>query len=261
MLSSPTMRTFWYLLLTDLKVFRKSWFDQIINMMIWTSTITIVFTYLMPSFGLSTGYSLFMIGGLCASGSLFNIFPSVMALVNDFEGDRIVAYYLTLPISGRLVFIRSIVYYAISGMAMSWIVFPLCKVLAWHQFDLTNFSLLKYLLIFVVSNFFYGAFTLFLATMVPDVTKIGLVWMRILYPLWFLGGFQFSWTVLYNNAPIFAYINLCNPFVYIMEGTRAAISGQEGYISFWICIAVLIVATVLVSALGLYRIKRRLDFV
>jgi ABC-2 type transport system permease protein len=250
---------FCYLLLTDLKIFKKDYYTYLINMIIWASTITLVFTYLMPSFGLETSYSTFMISGLVASGSTFTVFPSVMMLINDIEGDRIISYYLTLPIPASLVLLRSVVYYTFSSMAISWIILPYCKFLAWNRFDLSNFSLSKFILIFIIGNMFYGSFTLFLATCVPSATKIGTIWMRILYPMWFLGGFQFSWDVLYKQVPLLAVCNLCNPFVYLMEGTRAAIMGQQDFISFWICCLMLLGATFLFCLFGIVRMKKRLD--
>lgn len=255
------MTTFWYLLLTDLTVFKQNLWHQLLDMLIWASTITIVFTYLMPAFGLSQGYSGFVIASLCASGTLFNIFPSVMNLVNDFDGERMIGYYLTLPIPSWLVFVKLMVFYAISGMTMGIVVLPWCKLIVGSNFDLSNLSLLKYLMIFIVSNMFYGTFTLFLATCVPNPTKIGRIWMRILYPLWFLGGFQFSWDVLYANAPMFAYINLLNPFVYIMEGTRSAILGDISSINCFVAVGLLLCYCVAFGVLALKRMKRRLDFV
>lgn len=255
------MNTFWYLLLADLKVFRQGMRGQIIDMLIWASTISLVFTYLMPAFGLAQTYGSFMIASLCASGALFNVFPSVMWLINDFDGDRIVGYYLTLPIPSWMVFLKSIVYYAISGMTISAVLLPWNKLIVGKAFDLSNFNLVKYLLIFAVGNIFYAAFTLFLATCVPDVTKIGRIWMRILYPLWFMGGFQFSWDVLYKHVPWFASVSLANPFVYLMEGTRAAILGDIGSIPFWTSLLVLFGFCIGLTIIALMRIKRRLDFV
>jgi ABC-type polysaccharide/polyol phosphate export permease len=256
------MTTFWYLLLTDLTVFKQNIRHQLLDMLIWASTITLVFTYLMPAFGLASSYSSFMIASLCASGSLFNIFPSVMNLVNDFDGDRIISYHLTLPLPSWLVFVRLMLFYAISGMAMSIVVLPWCKLIVGSNFDLSQMNIFQYLLIFIASNMFFGTFTLFLATCVPNVTKIGRIWMRILYPMWFLGGFQFSWDVLHTHVPVLAYLNLLNPFVYIMEGTRVAILGAAASsINCYLAVVVLLCYCGALGMLALKRMKRRLDFV
>lgn len=255
------MKTFWYLLLTDLTVFKQNIRHQVLDMLIWASTITLVFTYLMPAFGLSAGYSGFMIASLCASGSLFNIFPSVMNLVDDFEGERIIGYHLTLPLPSWMVFLKLMIFYAISGMTMGIVVLPWCKLIVGSSFDLSQMSVIQYMLMFVSANMFYGTFTLFLATCVKDVTKIGRIWMRILYPLWFLGGFQFSWDVLHTHFPLLAYINLLNPFVYIMEGTRGAILGPISSINCYVAVVVLLVYCGTLGVVALKRMKRRLDFV
>ena len=85
--------------------------------------------------------------------------------------------------------------------------------------------------------------------------------MRFVYPLWFLGGFQYSWQVLYDFSPLFAYVSLLNPVLYVMEGTRAAILGQEGSLNFWLCILMLIFFTLLCGWHALKQLKRQLDYI
>jgi ABC-type multidrug transport system permease subunit len=184
-----------------------------------------------------------------------------MNLVTDFEGDRIISYYLTLPIPSWLVFLRSIIYYAINATALGIFVLPIGKLLLGSKFDSSALSISKFLLIFLITNIFYGSFTLWITSRVPNSLKIGNVWMRLVYPLWAFGGFQFSWQVLYNFMPYFAYVNLLNPIMYTMEGIRAAVLGQEGYLPFWSSVSVLIAFSLFFAWHGIRLLKRQLNFI
>ena len=249
------------LLFTDFAVLKQVVVDQVINLMIWVICNVLVISYLMPSFGLSESYGSFILAGLCASAGLFGVFPSVVNLISDFEGDRIIDYYLTLPLPSWLVFARAMLYYAINAAIIGSMVLPLGKLLLWNSFDITQVCLYKFLIIFVVTNLFYGAFTLWVASRVRNLIKIGNIWMRFVFPIWFLGGFQFSWHVLFQKWPLLAYLNLLNPMTYIMEGTRAAILGQSGYLPFWLCVVVIMFFSILCAWHSIIRLKKRLDFI
>ena len=84
------------------------------------------------------------------------------------------------------------------------------------------------------------------------------VWMRFVFPLYIFGGFQFTWYSMYAIAPWFAIVNLGNPFVYGIEGTRAALLGQTGYLNFWLCTVVLAVTGIILFGITLKRLKRKL---
>ena len=66
---------------------------------------------------------------------------------------------------------------------------------------------------------------------------------------------------MYGAAPALAYANLANPLLYPMEGMRAAIVGQEGFINYWLCLAAIILCSGILIALSLWLFKKRLDCV
>jgi ABC-type multidrug transport system permease subunit len=257
---SSYLNAMWYLLQTDFKIFKQTIFDKIIDLCIWITTMTGVTVYLMPAFGLAPSYGNFMIAGLAASAGMFEQWSAAINLVSDLEGNNITSFYLTLPIPPRLIFVRNIISYAFNSLVLTIIVLPVCKLVAWHHIDFSHLHLGKFFIIFMLTNIFYGTFGLWLASMVKSLTKIGSVWMRYVYPLWFLGCFQYSFKVLHNLFPLFAYINYCNPMTYAMEGTRAAILGQEGFLNFWLCASMMIFFTLLLSVWGIWNMKKRLDF-
>jgi ABC-type polysaccharide/polyol phosphate export permease len=251
----------WKLLQSDLEIFTQTIGDKLIDLFIWIVTMVLVTNYLMPSFGLTTDYTGFMVASLVVSAGLFEVYGSVTTLISDFEGHDITSYYCTLPMPSYLVFIEKIAYYTINTCAMGILVLPISKLLAWNTLDLSQLHIGKFLLIFMLSNIFYASFTLWTTSRVKGMEQIGSVWMRFVYPLWFLGGFQYSWLVLYKFSPTLAYISLINPMVYVMEAARAAVLGQEGSLPYWACLGMLALFTVLCTWHGLTRLKKRLDYI
>jgi ABC-type polysaccharide/polyol phosphate export permease len=116
-------------------------------------------------------------------------------------------------------------------------------------------------LIIVVANLFFGTFALWVTTFIKDFDHLGSLWTRFIFPIWFLGGFQFPWSTMHELVPTLAYITLLDPVVYTMEGTRSAMLGGATYFNAWLCIAVLSLFCVLCFADGMRRLKKRLDFV
>lgn len=261
MYSLSPRKVFKELLLTDVYILKSTILDQVINLSIWVTANVLVMGYLMPSFGLSSGYAVFNLAALCASAGLFGVFPSVVNMVDDFEGKRIIDFYLTLPLPSKLIFVRSIIYYALNFSLLGILVLPLGQILLWDRFSLLQVDWFKFAIIFVLIHLFYGAFTLWIASRVKSLLKIGNVWMRFVFPLWFLGCFQFSWSVLYSNKPFLGIIALFNPITYAMEGIRVTVLGQEGYLNFWLCCGMLLFFFLLCSWRSIVRLQKRLDFV
>ena len=185
--------TWKYLLLTDLHVFKGVIVDKLINLCIWVVTNIGIFTYVLPAFGLQQDYGPFLFAGLCASAGLFEVFPSVAALVSDIKGNQVLLYQCTLPIPSSLVLLRVIAYNAIGACMLGLFVLPIGSLILWNQFSLSSINWLQLLLILPLMSLFFGSYTLFIVSRVNNMEKIGNTWMRFVYPLWFMGGFQFSW--------------------------------------------------------------------
>ena len=108
---------------------------------------------------------------------------------------------------------------------------------------------------------FYACFVIWVSSIVANMAHMGSVWARYIFPMWFMGGFQFSWIALHKALPNVAYINLLNPMMYITEAGRVSMLGQANYINFWLCLLAISAFSVLCFALGIRNLKRRLDFV
>lgn len=252
---------FWQLLHVEFLIFKQTIVDKLLNSFVWAGTTIPIAGYILPLFGLSPEYAAFFAAGFGISCGWFEIFPQVANLIADLEGERHIDYQLTLPLSSWLIFLKMACATMANTFLMNTVSLSMAKVMLWHNFSLTKLSLIKLLIMLIVSSFFFGCFTILMASIVKNMSTIGNTFMRVMHPLCWLGGFQFSWKAICSFAPWLGYGILLNPYLYAAEGMRAAILGQSGYLPFWPCICMLLLFSVLFAWLGISRLKRRLDFI
>ena len=77
--------------------------------------------------------------------------------------------------------------------------------------------------------------------------------------MYMFGGYLYSWHAVYALSAIGGYLSLVNPLIYTMEGMRAAILGQEGYLPFWFSFVALMLFTIAFAWNAISRLKKRLD--
>jgi ABC-type polysaccharide/polyol phosphate export permease len=244
----------------DLTVFKQNLVDKIIDIGIWVILTIVVTGYVMPFFGLSN-FGPFQFGGVLAAIGLFELYSSVVDVVVDLEGDRVINYNLTLPIPSVLALLSKSIYYFTVYVVLTVAMLPIgwgCLMSQWHTMDISYFKLA---LVIIFQSMFYACFVLWAASMVPNMGQFGKIWSRFIFPMWFMGGFQFSWLALYHAIPTLAYINVINPMIYITESMRAALLGQTGYANFWLCLLAITFFSMMSLALGIRNLKKRLDFV
>lgn len=252
---------FWQLLKIELMLIRQSFVDKLINATIWSSTVIIITAYILPLFGLQKSFGTMQALGVIVSIVGFELYPSITKFFADLEGDRHVSYLLTLPMPNWLLFINMATVFVFNGLLLGSITFVIAKLLLWHMFDLSTINPLAALITFLMSNIFFSIFGLFMVSLVKGLTSIENVFMRVMYPLWFLGGFQFTWYALHRLCPTVAYLNLLNPYIYAQEGFRAAMLGQAGYLPIGYCVMALGVMSLVCGLVSMVRLKKKLDFV
>jgi hypothetical protein len=245
---------------SDLTVFKQNIVSRIIDITIRVVLSTIVAAYVMPFFGL-TNFGLFQFGGLIAAVGLFELYGSVVEFVSDLEGDRVINYNLTLPIPSIFALISKSTYYFIVYTTLTCIMLPIGYVALWGQWELAQTCCYKLILAIVVQSIFYACYVLWAASLINTMAQLGKIWARFIFPMWFMGGFQFSWLSLYKAMPLIAYINAINPMIYITESIRVALLGQTGYVNFWLCLVVVLCFSLFCFAMGFRNLKKRLDFV
>ncbi len=253
------LTTFSWLIWRDVRVIGKDFWNTFIDAVLLPLNMALVSGYILPHLGLPADYGSFMLVS-SAVGMCFNsVGIDAGQLAADLEGQKSISYELSLPITYWLICIKTAFVYAIKAAIASILILPLGALLFYKQFDITNISFFKVLLMYSIINIFFSFFALSIALWVKDSVSVGRFWIRWGWQLFLLAGFQFSWATLYRISPHLAIINLLNPLVYPFEGLRAAFLGQEGFIDFWACLLALIIFTVLFVMLTLRLFKKRLD--
>ncbi len=257
---NQSFNTFIYLLQRSIIVYKPHFFDKTINALIWTVLNTIVVSFIMPTVGLHD-FGPFSLISVAASNSFFVATNQISGFVTEIEDKSSnLTYELTLPIQQTYIFIKYALEYAYQGFITSILVLPIGLILLHKEFDFTYLYLVKFHCILAMISIFSGFFSLWMSSFISDIFH-GLenIWIRIVFPLWFLGGFQFYWKGLHAVAPKLAYINLLNPLTYALEGCRACTLNPTLSLSYWLCMIMLLFFTALFGFWSIKKLKKRLD--
>lgn len=257
---SSQFQTFWQLLVSNFHTFKPRVKDQMINGLIWGAINIGVFAYIMQTRGLGADYGAFILITITSIQGFFIPVHNVILLVSDMNDQSSNLHYeLTLPTPQWSIFIKYALANAYQGFITTWLMIPFGKILLWNNFSFHYFSFFKFYFLLILIATFAGFFALFLASRIHDLFKIANMWQRIIFPLWFLAGFQFSWANLYEISPALAYLNLLNPLTYALEGGRAAALDPALSLPYWNCVGALICFTIVFGYLGVSNLKKRLD--
>ncbi len=249
------------LFFTKLIIARHQILGKLLNVSIWSFCTLVIFGHVMPSMGLSSSFALIQFAGVLGSAGLFENYGNIATTIMDIAGERSIGYYLTLPVRPWAVLLSTACGYATVGAFLTLAMVILGKIVLFSSLSLASIAWGKLLTIIVLGNVFYGMMALAIAGHVGEVAKIGNVWSRFVFPMWFFGGFQFSWHAIHQASELCSYAVLANPITYIMEGMRIAILGQEGHLPWLACVSALTLATILCWFLAYNRMQKRLDFV
>ena len=255
-------KTFVEFLRRDIYVMRFGFRDRLINGAIFALISITMHGHIMPHLGISRGFGLFMLAGNMVSQMIFQAMSLFTELSNDFQDKREVAYYLSMPTYSTLTFLRYVCINTYKSALVSGVGALVSVIVLWDRLSFPNLSIVRIALAVVLIGTFLGFSALFLAGhLSPEQGKFENVWARITAPFWFSGGYFFTHSLLSEHFPYIARLLLLNPITYAMEGMRAAVFGDEGYINFWVSMAALGCFTLLISVMAVRSIKKRVDAV
>ncbi len=252
---------FWQLFKTDMVVFKETLWEKLIDSMIWVSANAIIKCYIMTGFGLSSDFGPMFAAGLIVSAGGFELYGGLANLIGDMEGEGHINYQLTLPLPGWMVWLKTALVCSVRALFIGFVAMVVCKILLWNTWSWATLDPFKVALMFVLGRLYTGAYFLFLASFTPSLMRLETTFMRIVFPLWFFGGFEFSWMVLHKLYPKLSYISIINPEMHGMESMRTAFLGQKDFFPFWISVPAIMMITVVFGLVGMRRLKRRLDHV
>lgn len=248
------------LVLKDLVLFFRGFRDKFIDLTIMLGLNVMVFGYFMP--GLAADYGTFILVGAIASFGFFEVIGKVGMLVADIDGDRTINSKLILPLHSWTVFCSQALSWALEAAIVNILLFPLGKILLFSQFNLSSISYIKLILMILVANLFFGFFALWIASMAKGgMRSLTHIWIRFISPIHMFGCYFYSWATAYKISSIIGYISLFNPIVHIMEGTRSAVLGSQGYLPFWMSFFAVVAFTIIFGWHAISRLKKKLDCV
>jgi len=256
--SLPVLR---HLLYSDFVVFKPTYLGRLFDFFLYVAISVFVTGYLLTRLGMRGDFGLFTAATGVAAAGMFEIYPRAAAIVADVTGNKVISYDITLPIPSWLAIARLGISDAIRIVTLSIFSLPFALPFIWKDFDFSAFSPFWFVSLLLASALLFGFFGVFLVTMVPTMNQLEPIWVRVIFPLWTLGCFQFSWQVLYEAYPGLAYLMLLNPFTFTVEGMRAAIMGQAGSLPMWLCLSATLFFTLVLGVFGVCGILKRLDAV
>jgi len=243
----------------ELFLFFKSFKDSIIDISIILATNMIVFSYLMHV-DMGKNFSSFIFVGAIASFGLFESVGRAMFLAQEAT-DRKITRLLILPVPSSYVFTSIAISWAVCSAILVLCIFPLGKLLLWNSVDFSNLALLKFVVIFITANVFYGFFSLWIASLITNLRNSSWLWARVINPLFMFCGYYYSWRSAYEFSHLVGYFHFLNPLLYVLEGTKAAFLGQRDFLPFWICLLSLWIFIGIFRYDAIRRFKKRLDCV
>ena len=163
-MNSSVLKIFGWLVWRDLRVLKEDFLNNLIDAMVMPATFIIIGGYILPYLGMPADYGAFMIVSslvmMCYSTTNWR---DGIELVSDIQGDRSVSYELTLPIPSWLIFVKYSVAYALDAFFLNILTLPLGKLILGDRFSLAHLHIPKFILIYLLMNLFFGAFTVFLS--------------------------------------------------------------------------------------------------
>ena len=261
LLNKHYFQTMKYLLIKSIKFQNNDLFDEITNRLIWSTLQIILFVFIMPRTIPENTFEIFLSTILISSNAFFSATNSIYTLLFDITNDTSgITYELILPIPQWLIFAKYAFEIIYKALATSILTLCCCKLILWNNFSLQYFSFIKFYFIITISSLFYGFFTIFIASICKNMnSELNNIWMRIIFPMWFFGGSQYSWKTLYEISPKLAYINLLNPLLYTIEGARAAALNPQLSLPYWLCILAIVFFSIIFGYIGIKNLKRRMD--
>ncbi len=255
------IQVFWSLLRLDLMFITNGLLDKFINTSISCSMAMFVAKYVFVKLGIKSNFAAIQASSQIVSIIGWSVYSHITVFVMDWTSYRHINYLSTLPISAELLLIeytiRNAVTLFIYGLLSVFIIFLLSyDVIMWFNI---NFFLL--ILILMIISLFYAFFGLLLASFLRDLSKFNNLIVRIMLPLWILGGNQFSFKTAYDISPYFAYLTSLSPYTYANEAMRYCLISNTQYMPIWISLGTLVFMTFVVAIFAIYRVKNRLNLI
>ena len=255
------LNTLWSLLSADWVGYRQNIIGACIDAAILSFLLVFITAYVYPYMGMEAAYGTFYAISTFVSCGIFEMWAFTANFVSDKTGNKTILSQCLLPVPTWMIFAKMMVSFATRSICLSMTSIITSKLLLGSQLPLLPLFTGKGIVLFLAIQLFSGAFALFMASLVPNMDRISMVWIRVLFPLYFLGGSQFSYQTFARVFPKVSSIFLLNPLLYLFEGMNGVFWGCDKFLSFWVCLPVIAICGVIFGTIGVIRIMKQLDLV
>jgi ABC-type polysaccharide/polyol phosphate export permease len=246
------------LLMRDFFIFKKVYLHKMRIALSRIALLIFVAKMFLPSMGLQN-YAPFILMSSAIGYGFFIAAFNAIDLVDDITDNQAILYELTLPVAQWMIFAKYAISTALQALVISLSIIPCGLLVIGSVQPFAQFSLIKFISIFICASLFYGSFMLIFTSCIRTMLQVENIWLRLIFPMWYLGCFQFPWQTLYKISPTLAYLDLLNPMTFIMEGMRSATLGTTQFLPFWLCCSMILCYATISFLLGISWMKKRLD--
>src|SRR5262245_33235088 len=133
-MSKAILHVLYQLLRRDLMIFRRSYWEKFIDMVIVFLVNVLIFSYFMSGQGIASSYGPFMLTSAIATFGLIEVVGKISLLLSDIEGERAITQLLLMPVRSGAIFIYTAFFWALSSILLSLLLFPVGKLALWTRF-------------------------------------------------------------------------------------------------------------------------------
>lgn len=250
------------LLLRDLAVLRKEFFQFMTRTVMQPLLFVFVFTYVFPKIGQGVGgaageqtFSNLLVPGVVAIACIFQGIQAVaLPLVQDFGYSREIEDRVMAPLPVWSVAVEKIVAGAIQGLIAATIVFPLALVVPATPVHL-DVRPLELLTLLPLASLTAASLGMVLGTRV-NPRQVPLLFGVVVIPIIFLGATYYPWAAL---TPIrwLKMLVLVNPLVYMSEAMRVSLTPKIQHMNLWAVYGGLLGFIAVFFAVGIDGFRKR----
>lgn len=254
-----SLRVFGWLLLADIRFIWKDFFQNLLDAVAWPAAIIVVNGFVAPAMGLPADYGAFTTVSMMVIMGAYTAWAGSMEIAADLAGPQTISYELTLPLPYWMAWLKKGFALAIKTAVFNVTPLVVGKIILGDQFDLSHFSLIHFLCIYLVASLFFGMFALLSTVIVSTAESHSRLELRLIGPMFFLNGWTGSWAMMNSVSLFLGIFTRCLPWIYAYEGYRAAILGPQGYLNLWLCVGMLSMFTAVTIAMNVWLFKKRMD--
>lgn len=256
-----SLRVFGWLLWSDVRFIMKDFFPNLLDAVTWPTFIIFTNGYILPAMGMPANYGAFTTVSMVVIMGAFTAWTGSMLLAGDINGAQTISYELTLPLPYWMVWIKNGLHFAIKAATFNIAPLFIGKILLGDAFDLSNFSVIKFLVVYTAASLFFGMFALWSTVITKSAEGHSRLELRLIGPMFYVNGWGASWAQMYAIVPALGIFVRCLPWIYAYEGCRAAVLGQAGYLNVGLCTVMLLGFALLIAVHSVWLFKKRMDCV